>query len=243
MHWVIQQKIFKPINYQLLTESLDSQNIPYTSVSIPPQTFTLSPDVKNLDNVYVCGAIKMARIAKEKNWYPGSFLNANYDFSVWLRQLGEDLLNADFRIGKLIDVDVSGLDQFFIRPAEDNKAFDGMIMDRDMLLSWCRSEAKKSIHALKVIAAPLKKIYREYRFFIVESRIVTASLYRIDGKPSSLSDIPKQVAQYVESIVKKWLPSVSVVVDVALTDEGLKVIEFNNINMLCLFFRYSSLEK
>ena len=110
MHWVIQQKIFKPINYQLLTESLDSQNIPYTSVSIPPQTFTLSPDVKNLDNVYVCGAIKMARIAKEKNWYPGSFLNANYDFSVWLRQLGEDLLNADFRIGKLIDLDVSGLD-------------------------------------------------------------------------------------------------------------------------------------
>ena len=133
MHWVIQQKIFKPINYQLLTESLESQNIPYTSVSIPPQTFTLSPDVKNLDNVYVCGAIKMARIAKEKNWYPGSFLNANYDFSVWLRQLGEDLLNADFRIGKLIDLDVSGLDQFFIRPAEDNKAFDGMIMDLSLI--------------------------------------------------------------------------------------------------------------
>lgn len=230
MHWVIQEKIFKPINYQLLTESLNRHNIPHTSVSIPPQTFTLSPDVLNLDNVYVCGAIKMARIAKEKGWYPGSFLNGNYDFSIWLRQLGKDLLNADFRIGKLIDVDVNGLDQFFIRPAEDNKAFDGMIMNRDMLLSWCRSDAKKSIHALNVIVTPVKKIYQEYRFFVVESLIVTASCYKMGGKPFSSSDVPNHIEKYVESIIEKWLPSTSVVIDIALTEEGLKVIEFNNIN-------------
>ena len=107
-------------------------------------------------------------------------------------------------------------------------------MDRDMLLSWCRSEAKKSIHALNVIVAPLKKIHQEYRFFIVESCIVTAALYKMEGKPSLSSDIPTHIVKYVESVIEKWLPSASVVIDIALTDEGLKVIEFNNINSLSL---------
>ena len=66
MHWIIQKSIFKPINYQLLTKRLEHQNIPYVPVTIPPQTFKLISDISKLHNVYVCGAIKMAKIAGEK---------------------------------------------------------------------------------------------------------------------------------------------------------------------------------
>lgn len=71
MHWVIQESIFKPVNYRALTESLNRHHISYTTVNIPPGTLTLNPDVSGFENVYVCGAIKMAKIAEKKSWYPG----------------------------------------------------------------------------------------------------------------------------------------------------------------------------
>ena len=49
-------------------------------------------------------------------------------------------------------------------------------------------------------------------------------------KPLLSSEIPKYVINYVQTIIDKWLPSPSVVIDIALTDKGLKIIEFNNIN-------------
>jgi hypothetical protein len=232
MHWVIQKTIFKPINYQALTESLTRNNVPFITVSIPPGTLNLNPDLAGLNNnnVYVCGAIKMAKIAEQKNWYPGSFLNANYNFSIWLRELKDELLNADCLIGTLLDLDVSNLEKFFIRPTEDNKAFDGMIIERELFLSWRKSESKKEIQTLNVIVSSPKKIYSEYRFFIVEYRIVTASLYKVQDNPLLSSHVPKNIVRYVESIIDRWLPSSSVVIDVAVTDDGFKIIEFNNIN-------------
>ena len=91
-----------------------------------------------------------------------------------------------------------------------------MIMNLNMLLSWCESNSKKAIHSIDVIVSPLKQIDREYRFFVVESRIITGSLYKMGGKPFLSSEIPEDVAKYVESIIDKWLPSPSVVIDVGL---------------------------
>lgn len=230
MYWVIQKNIFKPENYRLLTNALDSLGIKYISVSIPTGTLDLVPDVEVEGNVYVCGAIKLGKIAQSKDWQPGSFLNEEFRYDRWLTELGSELLNHDVVTGTLSNIDVTHFDQFFIRPLEDNKAFDGVVIDNEMLGTWRKDQSKSGICNLAVMASSVKEIFREYRLFIVNQKFVTGSVYKIGGVPTVSSDIEDGVINYAHSVIKKWCPSESHVIDIALTEKGYKVIEFNNIN-------------
>jgi len=228
MHWVIQKSIFKPVNYELLTNALKARGINYTSVSIPNGTFDLVPNVNPSEPVYVCGAIKLGKISNERSWKPGSFLNENYNFDLWLKELGAELLNHEFIKGEFLTIQVEYSNKFFIRPIEDNKAFDGMVLDRELLDTW-RKE-KKYLSKLEVIASPVKEIYKEYRLFVVQMKIITGSVYKIAGKPQVSEILDQDVINYANKIIEKWVPYESFVVDISLSAEGFKVIEFNNIN-------------
>ncbi|WP_166897759.1 ATP-grasp domain-containing protein [Massilia sp. CCM 8734] len=230
MHWIIQQSIFKPGNYQLLVDALDMLGIARTSVAIPNGTVEMVPDANPAGKVYVCGAIKLANIARDKGWTPGSFLNDNFRFDLWLEQLGSELLNHDIACGTLADVPTGRMETFFIRPSEDNKAFDGMLMDTEMLADWRRDPARARLHKMQVIVSPVKAIYREYRLFIVKRKVVAASVYRIGGRAELSPTVEDDVLDYARAIIERWTPAESFVMDVGLTQDGLKVIEFNNIN-------------
>nr|WP_020397217.1 ATP-grasp domain-containing protein [Thiolinea disciformis] len=83
---------------------------------------------------------------------------------------------------------------------------------------------------MEVLIAPLQIILKEYRLFIVKHSIVTGSVYKLAGKPYVSDLLDEAALQYAESIIQQWLPSESCVMDLALTEQGYKVIEFNNIN-------------
>jgi len=227
MHWVIQENLFKAINYRLLTDALESLDISYTSVYIPNGTYELQPDVNNKKNVYVCGAIKLKQIAENKDWSPGSFLNENFSFDKWTVELGTELLNHDAVFGKISTINIPD-DNFFIRPLEDNKAFDGTVMNKEKFLSLTQS--KPYLSDIDVIASPVKDIFREYRLFYVKKRYITGSVYKVAGKPQISPEVEQSVIEYANSIVDQWVPEESFVIDISLNQDGYKVIEFNNIN-------------
>ncbi|MBL1173678.1 ATP-grasp domain-containing protein [Pantanalinema sp. GBBB05] len=230
MHWVIQQSIFKPDNYKLLTNTLESMGVQYTSVSIPRGTYELEPNVDPMGKVYICGAIKMAKIAQGRGWMPGSFLNDQFRFDIWLKELGDELLNVDITTGKLSNIKPDQFTKFFIRPLEDNKAFDGMVIDNEILKDWCQDPTKSYLYNVDVVVSPVKKIYREYRIFVVNNRVITGSVYKVSGKPQISNLVESTVIEYANEIIKRWVPIESFVVDIGMTEHGLKVLEFNNIN-------------
>lgn len=230
MHWVIQKNLFKPENYCLLTEALDRLEVGYSSVFIPNGTLDLQPEVNHEGKVYVCGAIKLKKIAQERGWSPGSFLNDNFSFDIWVKELGEALLNSDAVFGKFSSIDVDHMAKFFVRPLEDNKAFDGMVIDPEMMKVWREDPRKNNLENLDVIASPVKDIHREYRIFVVNREVISGSVYKVAGEPQASQHIESDVINFVYDIIKKWIPSESVVIDVCLTKNGYKVIEFNNIN-------------
>lgn len=230
MHWIIQKSIFKPENYQALTDTLACLGIEYTSVNIPNGTCDLVPDVHPVGKVYVCGAIKMRKIAEDRQWQPGSFLNDNFRFDTWLAELGDELLNSDVKFGIFKDIPTEHWAKFFIRPLEDNKAFDGMVIDNEMLRLWRNDPNKAHLANLMVAACAVKDIYREYRLFVVKNRVITGSVYKIAGRPQVSETIEPEVVDYVTAIINRWAPAESCVVDICLTENGYKVIEFNNIN-------------
>ncbi len=241
MHWIIQQSLFKPLNYQRLIAVLERFDIPYTSISIKPGTLSLTPAVNPSGRVYVCGALKLAKIAEQNNWSPGSFLNDDFHFDIWLDKLKHELLNADAKVMPLAQMSVNYEHPVFIRPAQDNKAFDGQVLDQSQLATFKQNALNQGLGDLAITICGVKKIYREYRCFVVDKQMVTGSLYRLAGKAQVSSDIDPQAQQFVQQIIDTWLPSPSVVIDVALTAAGYKLIEFNAIN--CSGFYDSDIER
>ncbi|AOS96536.1 hypothetical protein AUP74_01071 [Microbulbifer aggregans] len=230
MHWIIQKGIYKSGNYNLLVGALSTMDIPYTVVSISSDGMDSEPEVHAEEKVYVCGALRLSKIAEIRGWYPGSFLNESFRFDLWDEQLGEELLNHGAQTQKLGEVKLSENSSSFVRPSEDNKAFDGLVANQEILDEFLTEQSGSNLHDLDVIVAPLKKIYREYRLFIVKNQVVTGSLYKAGSKPQLSDLIDEDVIGYGNRIIEKWTPAESCVIDIALTDRGLKVIEFNNIN-------------
>ncbi|WP_237068005.1 ATP-grasp domain-containing protein [Microbulbifer guangxiensis] len=230
MHWVIQKEIFRTVNYNLLIDALVRMSVPHTAISIPPGARGLEPEINPKGKVYVCGALKLAEISRARGWSPGHFFNGQFRFDKWEERLGNELLNHGAQVCKLKDVSLTERGSCFIRPLEDSKAFDGRVYNRAGLNTFLKASAGTHVRDMTVVVAQCKEIYQESRVFIVKGEIVTGSVYKVGGKPHLSSLLNDDVIEYVQKIMEIWLPFESCVIDIALTGEGLKVIEFNNIN-------------
>lgn len=226
MHWVVQDNIYSLLNLELLLDALKRADIEHTVVTIPRGSTAIDPDVDPDGSVFVCGALKMAAVAQAKGWSPGSLLNDNFHFEIWQRHLGGELLNSSARVATLRDLALETNE--FVRPAEDNKAFTGRVFNAAHFQEW--KDENPGLLELEVIASAVKKIYREYRLFFVNEIFVTGSLYMQAGEPVVSSDVDLEAIDYARTVMSEWSPAHAFVVDVALTEHGYKIIEFNNIN-------------
>lgn len=231
MQWIIQTNFFKPETIERLTQALDRLSIPYHLATIPTGKLCLDPVLSGeaYERIYVCGALKMAQIAKQQGWTPGSLFNSQFAVDVWQQHLGDELLNADAICKAWSQLSFEQGQTVFVRPLEDNKAFDGMLIDVEKWQAMQHMPQYQHLNDLLVIQATPKVIYAEYRCFVVGSRVVTASLYKRGGQPYISDDVEDDVLIYAQQIISRWLPAVAVVMDIALTDQGYKLIEFNNI--------------
>lgn len=102
MYYVIQENTFKEDNYYNLVETLDRMKLPYEIVKVLPfiEDFEFKTDRKD---VFCFGSVKMARLAKKYEWFPGSQLNENHDYRVYRKYYKDNLLNYDSVVQKFGD--------------------------------------------------------------------------------------------------------------------------------------------
>ena len=225
MHWVIHASVFSRLNLTRLTTVLDRADLPYTLVIIDHEGVPV-PEVNPSGSVYVCGAWRAAGLAEQRGWEPCTFLNENFAVDVWLTEIADELLNDTARNGTVGSIKFQT--PMFVRPCADTKRFDGQVFTPDSFETWKVENA--NLADVEVSVSPPKNILREYRLFVVKERVVTGSLYRQAGEVVLSGDVDPEVIDYVEAVIQLWSPADAFVVDVALTDEGCRVIEFNNIN-------------
>ena len=89
------------------------------------------------------------------------------------------------------------------------------------------------------IATP-KSIQSEYRFWIVDNRISTASRYKMGGRVVYDRTIDGDVEAFVSMLcdrrsVEYWRPENSYVIDIARVSIGIRIVELNTINS-CGFY-------
>jgi hypothetical protein len=236
MFWVVQNNIFNENGYAELLHALERLGIQHQVVKIVPFIHTIEPDVFPPEGpVMVMGSYTMWEVARLKGWQPGSFTNDNFTFEKQLAHWGERMLNHDSWVGRFADA-MPRVPRFFIRPVLDSKSFAGAVMDHLEFYDW-----KKAVLALDcyttltgddlVQIAAVKPLVRESRLWVVDGKIVTASVYKVGSRVHSDPNVDPNVIQYGEECIAAWQPARAFCLDIFETEDNrLWVGEINTIN-------------
>lgn len=252
MRWLIQEFLNNDTNISRMILALEKCSADYLLVRINrDNTLTvletesklpldnsdmiLQSFIKN-EHVMVYGSKTFAKIAQEMNLSPGSFMNQNFEFEVFQKALGNELLNSEFIVGELGDLEPIA-DMFFIRPTGNTKLFTGMEVTKEAFLSWKEREQTETSPYIgqSLMISPIQKIDAEYRFFVVNQQIVTASSYKVEGSINAFMKPTEDLLIYTKKMVDLFPLAKAFVIDIAETSEGFKVIEYNNINTSGLY--------
>lgn len=256
MHWVLQHNLFREAGFKRLLDTLERMGISYSVHKVIPFIGVLSPAVDPDDHFVdiefdentvvdfpegpkiVMGSYSMARYAKKHGWTPGSFDSENLDYEKQIPHWGNAMLNSDSWVGRLADVPEQH-EPFFIRPTLDSKSFAGTVMDWWSFTLWrggvikCGADNGGFLDGDTLVqVATRKRIHREYRLWVVDQHIVTASLYK-EGRTVRYSDfVDEEILAYARGFLTEglWVPDRAFVLDIADTSEGLRIIEAGNIN-------------
>jgi hypothetical protein len=239
MYWVLQHNYKWDDGSRELLDILKRCNIPHSVHKVIPFVGEIEPDISPDGKVIVMGAYSLKRVAKRKGWIPGSFDLGDITFQDHRENWGMEMLNHDAIIttfGKSLNEDLPHT--FFSRPVIDSKIFAGTIFEKDEFLEWrTKIVALGADHQhvdltldTEIMISPPKNIINEYRCWIVDRKVVTASLYKRSGRVVYSDMVDQYILDYAQRIADIWSPLDCYVLDVALMEDGLKVIETNTLN-------------
>lgn len=242
MYYVVQKKLFREENYENLINTLERLGLDYEIVELTKDGFDVKTDRKD---VFPFGAVRMAKLARERDWNPGSFMTDNHDFEIYSKGFGiENMLNGD---SILVEAGSFYLESpKFIRPSKDSKAFTGKVFTPEEWHELVYSAIYDPKSILKTdtivqVCSP-KKIYQETRFWVVKGEVVTGSMYAWGNYNISQYLVDDGALKFAQSMVDKYQLADTFVIDIALTSEGdYKIIECNCTN--CSGFYQADMNK
>lgn len=182
------------------------------------------------EEVIVYGSKKMEDLVYRLRIYPGMYKNDSFEYDYFVERLGNKMLNHDLKIGTIDELEITA--ETFIRPVDNSKLFTGQVVDED---SFGRLKVAHKGAKDPIMISSIKDILKEYRVFVVNGKVTAGSSYVINGKYNIERHLNEEVIDFVESIHKEFPISKAYVIDIAETNIGYKVIEYNNINTSGLY--------
>lgn len=243
MHWCLQNNLFRERGFEELVDILERAGIPYSEHKVIPFVGELHPDVDIAGPVICMGSYSMRHVAKRKGWWPGVFDLEFFDYEAQKRAWPGHMLNYDLVVARLDAIlDVLPAEEVFMRPIADSKFFAGGVMNRaeitDMVTKVVdlKEDYGDSLSASTlVMAASTKVILREYRTWVVAGRVATASLYKSGNRVLYSDVVDQDVIEYANARAAEFSPLEAYVLDVAIVENGLKVVEANTFNAAGLY--------
>lgn len=242
MKWILQTNLYREEeDFEQVKETFDKFGIEYFETTISNGKLNPDPQLDD-NNIMILGGYSLMRYAKEHNFVPGCYTD-NMDMKTWLKYYQNFMLNYDAKILKISEVDEDG--PFFLRPEKDSKEFSGKTFNNREEFEQFRIDLlATSIIANEdtmIVVSSLKCIHREVRFFIIDGKIVSASVYKINGVMRTSPIIDENEIRFVNDMISIYQPDEAFVIDIANTDTGLKIVELNCIN--CAGFYEADIQK
>lgn len=230
--WIIQKNLTSELDrwYAALAKT-DSA---YRDIEIVPFADDL-PDVEIATKHAVAhGSTTMIRNAHKKGWTT-FFDPENFRPSLWCQAYGRHFLNWNNNgFMMLKDVQIPEGELRFMRPNGDFKDFSGSVVDKAGVEKFQKSVREGGYpftDELIVCVAPIRNLFEEYRTFIVDGSVVSASKYRLrtvlDKKPGA----PHDILFFAQKMASIWSPEDAYTMDICRTDEGaIHLLELNCFN-------------
>ena len=235
-HWVLQSGWEYEAGWASMLDALTRFDIPFSIHRVVPFVGDLEPEpTPPSDDVICVGSYAMRHYAKKRGWNPGVFDLEPHDFQRQLAHWGDAMLNADSEIAAFADVQFEG--ERFVRPIDDTKSFAGGLFDWDAFAEWQNGvvalgddiDSSLTGATLVQVSSP-KVIHQEVRCWVIEQRVVTASVYRRGSRVIYSDEVDARFTAFAEALAAKWSPEKAFCLDVCDTAEGLRVVEINTIN-------------
>jgi hypothetical protein len=245
MFYIIQENLFREEGHAKLIDCLEKFDIPYELVNVRPYIESVDFDTDRRD-VFVFGSLKLARLSKVYNWYPGAVVTKNHDYNVYSNFYKDNLLNYDSKVVRFDD-DFNWLhNQMFIRPCLDSKVFTGKVFNKDewqpfkerMLSPGIVTNLTKD--TLIQVATP-KAITQEVRIWVVDGKIITQSTYRRGSFLYYDNIVDADALIFAQKMIDIFQLAKSFVIDVCLTDNGWKIVECGSVS--CAGFYDADMQK
>lgn len=255
--WLIQRSGFNINNLDLVIESLEYLQLPYDNFGIsrmqshvqnlenilinPEQKFiirggtsllTVLSKVTNLKDVnYKLSEEQISNSNKYiGNLKDGIFYDVQSFDQNFYGKFDLPLLNNEFQSLSVKDnLNTLFMKDMFIKPSRDLKAFDGGILEAGYTIKeFIFSQQHKNFYIDEIaIFAEIKKIYAEYRFFIVNQEVITSSQYKSGGNPFISETVPDNINEAAKEYAKLYQPHDIFTMDLANTPNGIKIVEYN----------------
>lgn len=238
--WIVQTNLGSASDVDDWLVALEMEQIPFHRFEVAPFSGNL-PDIQHDGPVVCYGSTNFVVNCREgRRWTPGVWHDdQNFTWTAWAENLGELLLNSSIdcertTIKGLLTSSRRDDEPVFVRPDKDLKEFSGEVAELGTLRIWCRDVVAGAFDQLGpdtniVVCTPFG-IGTEWRLFVVNGSVVTASQYRRGGRLSVQPGAPPEVLAFGEAAAARWSPASVFTLDVCRSGDELFVLEAQGFN-------------
>ena len=181
------------------------------------------------------GSTSMIKMLDKAN-LPNCFLFFDYQSlktTEWINRLGDKILNCDAKLMTLKEAMNLQSGTYFMKPDDDLKDFTGSIVDAEGIKKFYDEVSAGGFcfsPNINVILSSVKNTGFEYRFFMIEDRIVDCSSYKIRSIIDIREPVPQEAKDFAVKVAKQWRPDDVYVMDLVDVGGEFKIVEFNCFN-------------
>ncbi|MBL9085924.1 MAG: ATP-grasp domain-containing protein [Planctomycetia bacterium] len=180
-----------------------------------------------------------ARVRHELPWEPGAYCDVDaFRCSAWFprarpwslqRTWVETSVRALTAAPAVVLAPLPASDEVFVRPDSPLKPFGGRVVRRSRLSPAALDHGYYYDDLdLPIVVAPVRKVSREWRFVVVDRRVVAGSGYDGPSRRAVASQAQDAVWEFAAEVARQLEPPEPVyVMDVGEADGALHVVELN----------------
>lgn len=238
--WILQKNLTKLEILTRIKSVLIQADEAWEEVEIAPFSNEL-PQLteQNAFNIIYGSTTFMLNAFNDEIYKSGVFYNPKtFQMKNYVEHWKDHILNSSGQLvafGELDKIESSPIQKWFIRPNHDGKEFSGKVETFKELVDWknriCQLDLPDLNAKTEVWVSEPKAIKKEWRLFVVDDEIVSASRYAVNGELSeSATDIPTEMLNFSRKIINEYHLHDVYVMDIAEVEKGFQLIECNCFN-------------
>lgn len=238
IQWVVQQNLTSKEDFDRLRNACEKLAIPFIGINIVPFSSALPYFPRERRSILYGSTTINALAYQDKTLRDGLFFDeTKFSIQNYFDKWGAHMLNYGSRIctfDELINSSTESGKLLFIRPDDDSKSFAGEVIRFDEVKAWydklsIAGNTNLSLNSKIIVSEPYN-IKAEWRLWIVEKEVVTASKYREHFRLKKEEGCPAEVVSFAKERCLEYTPNDVFVMDVCLSGNEYYIVECGCMN-------------